>query len=219
MAYPEDVPVPAHLAINEPRQRRSREAWQRVLDAGVALVERDGYEGFTITALSEASGANPRAIYERAASKDALFLAVYEHKMARMAEQRDALFAAASQPGIAPEEVVRRAVAAVLRLFAGNDGFLRAIIATAPRHPVVFERGRLHTAVLGELFATALAGLVPGAGPDPARLAFRTVYAMAVLRTMQGPDFLAPALGLDEEVAHLSEVVERYLGIGADPAG
>ncbi|MET7770942.1 TetR/AcrR family transcriptional regulator [Nocardia sp. NPDC005366] len=210
---PDDTAVPAHLAINEPRQRRSREAWRRVLEAGIALVERDGYEGFTITALSEASGINPRAIYERAASKDALFLAVYEHKMAQMVEQRDQLMAATTEPGITPTETVRRAVHAVLRLFTDDAAFLRAVMAVAPRHPIVYERGRRHIAVLGDLFAGALEGIAPDPRPLAARLAFRTVYAMAVLRTVQGPDFLAPALGFDEELAHLSEVVERYLQV------
>ncbi|MEU2013975.1 TetR/AcrR family transcriptional regulator [Nocardia sp. NPDC019302] len=209
----EPAPLPEHLAINEPRQRRSRETWRRILDAGVALVEADGYEGFTIAALSEASGANPRAIYERAASKDALFLAVYEHKMAQMAGQRDRLFGAAAEPGLAPGETVRRAVTAVLGLFTDNAAFLRAVIAIAPRHPVVFERGRRYTAQLGELFAAALEPLAPATDPAAARLAFRTVYAMALLRTVQGPEFLEPVLDFDAEVAHLSQVVERYLRV------
>lgn len=40
--------VPGHLTIRPPRQERSRRAWDRVLDAGVALLEEAGYAGFTI---------------------------------------------------------------------------------------------------------------------------------------------------------------------------
>jgi AcrR family transcriptional regulator len=76
--------VPDHLTIRPPRQERSRRAWDRVLDAGVALLEEAGYEGFTIAAVCERAHVPPRAIYDRAPTKDALFLAVYEHGMARI---------------------------------------------------------------------------------------------------------------------------------------
>ena len=69
--------VPDHLTIRPPRQERSRRAWDRVLDAGVALLEEAGYEGFTIAAVCERAQVPPRAIYDRAPTKDALFLAVY----------------------------------------------------------------------------------------------------------------------------------------------
>jgi AcrR family transcriptional regulator len=57
------------------RQRRSREAWNRVLDADVELLETGGYETFTIAAVCDRAQVAPRALYERADSKDALFLA------------------------------------------------------------------------------------------------------------------------------------------------
>lgn len=72
------------LAIRPPLQRRSREAWARVLDAGVALLAEGGYEAFTIAAVCDRAQVAPRAIYARTDSKDALFLAVYEHGLARV---------------------------------------------------------------------------------------------------------------------------------------
>jgi AcrR family transcriptional regulator len=72
------------LTIRPPRQERSRRVWDRVLDAGVAPLEEDGYEGFTIAAVCERAQVPPRAVYDRAPSKDALFPAVYEHGMARI---------------------------------------------------------------------------------------------------------------------------------------
>ena len=74
----------ADLALREPRQRRTREQWDRILDAGVRLLEEGGYEAFTIAALCERAEVPPRALYARAATKDALFLAVYERGMSRV---------------------------------------------------------------------------------------------------------------------------------------
>ena len=70
------------LEVRPPKQQRSREAWNRVLDAGVAILEDGGYDAFTIAAVCERASVAPTAIYARTTSKDALFLAVYEHGIA-----------------------------------------------------------------------------------------------------------------------------------------
>ena len=74
----------AGLEVRPPKQRRSREAWRWVLDAGVAILEDGGYEAFTIAAVCDRAGVAPPAIYARTSTKDALFLAVYEHGIARL---------------------------------------------------------------------------------------------------------------------------------------
>jgi AcrR family transcriptional regulator len=172
----------------------------------------------TATSHNPHSPFHRRSIYERASSKEALFLAVYEHKMTQMAADRDHLFRETQEPGLPPGEVISRAVAAVLLLFERNAEFLRPVIAIAPEHRVVFERGKRQTALLGDMFVAALerTGLLTG-DSIPAWQAFRAVYAMAVLRTMQGADFISPAPTLDEEIAHSARMVERYLRAG-DPA-
>ena len=73
------------LEVRPPKQQRSREAWNRVLDAGVAILEDGGYDAFTIAAVCERASVAPTAIYARTTSKDALFLAVYEHGIAEHA--------------------------------------------------------------------------------------------------------------------------------------
>ena len=74
----------SELAVRAPRQRRTRDQWERILDAGVRLLEDGGYEAFTIAALCERAQVPPRALYARVDTKDELFLAVYEHGMRRL---------------------------------------------------------------------------------------------------------------------------------------
>src|SRR3954447_25170419 len=105
------TPVDADLQVRPPKQRRSREAWNRVLDAGVAILEDGGYEAFTIAAVCERARVAPPAIYARTASKDALFLAVYEHGIARLRAEQDGLAEAGGRQGLAPPELVRAVVA------------------------------------------------------------------------------------------------------------
>ena len=54
---------PKALDVRPPKQRRSRAAWRRVLDAGVAILADGGYEAFTIAAVCDRAGAAPPAIY------------------------------------------------------------------------------------------------------------------------------------------------------------
>ena len=56
---------PVELEVRPPKQQRSREAWNRVLDAGVAILEDGGYDAFTIAAVCERAAVAPTAIYAR----------------------------------------------------------------------------------------------------------------------------------------------------------
>src|SRR3954452_5374457 len=107
--FGEDEPV--DLEVRPPKQRRSREAWNRVLDAGVAILEDGGYEAFTIAAVCERARVAPTAIYARTTSKDALFLAVYEHGIAQLRAEQDVFADGTRWAGLGPAELVREAVA------------------------------------------------------------------------------------------------------------
>src|SRR3954447_5190273 len=105
------TPVDADLQVRTPKQRRSREAWNRVLDAGVAILEEGGYDAFTIAAVCERARVAPPAIYARTTSKDALFLAVYEHGIARLRADQEVFADTARWADLPPVDLVRDAVA------------------------------------------------------------------------------------------------------------
>ncbi len=54
------------LAVRLPRQARTRAAWQRILEAGLQIVEQDGYDALTIASLCDRAGVTPPTIYARA---------------------------------------------------------------------------------------------------------------------------------------------------------
>jgi AcrR family transcriptional regulator len=209
------------LAIRPPQQRRSREGWARILDAGVALLEEGGLEAFTIAAVCDRAQVPPRAIYARTSSKDALFLAVYEHGMARVRADQDVLVDSGRWSHLDERSRVRWAVSAVADVFAAHAPFLRAVVLSSGMHPEVARRGRAYAEELTEAFA----GVVLSAGPalrppDPAaavRTAFSTVFASLVMHTAYGPTFAWA--GLDERSfrGHLAEMVADHL-LGWPPA-
>jgi len=209
-------PVAADLAIRPPRQQRSREAWSRVLDAGVAVLEDGGYEAFTIAAVCQRAGVAPPAIYARTTSKDALFLAVYEHGISRLREG-EAVFADEQRwAGLAPAELVRSAVAETVGLFLRHREFLGAVVLISAAHAEVRRRGSGYARQLGEGFAAVVLGAAEAIQhPDPeaaVRACFGTVFATSVIRVAYGGGFTTASPADDDTfVADLGEQAVRYL--------
>src|SRR4051794_5768169 len=137
----EDGAVDGDLEVRPPKQRRSREAWNRVLDAGVALLEDGGYDAFTIAAVCERAQVAPTALYARTTSKDALFLAVYEHGIARLRAEQQVFADPTHWSGLAPAALVREGVAQVVGISLRHRRYLRAVVLVSGVHPEVQARG------------------------------------------------------------------------------
>lgn len=209
---------PDDLAVNEPRQRRTREQWQRVLDAGVRLLEEGGYEAFTIAALCARARVPPRALYARAGTKDALFLAVYEHGMTSVLTSHDVFRDEARWAALDDQQRVEQAVADLVRTFTDHADFLRAVVLISGAHPEVRQRGAAYREALGVHFAEVLPPVATQtrrgrADPDAAhQLCFSVVFSAMVVRTAYGPGF---GLAGEEDLlaAELAAMVGRYLGV------
>ncbi len=212
----------ADLEVRPPKQQRSREAWNRVLDAGVAILEDGGYEAFTIAAVCDRAGVAPPSIYARTTSKDALFLAVYEHGVARLRAGQEVFADDARWTALGPSELVRAAVAETAGISLRNQRFLGAVVLISGGHPEVRRRGSRHAGELGEGFARVVLRAGPAiTHPDPGaavRRCFGTVFAALMFRMAYGGDFATTApVGDDDFVAGLGETAVRYLL--ADPVG
>ena len=189
-------PAEVSFEVRPPLQRRSREAWQRVLDAGVALLEEGGYDAFTIAAVCERAGVAPRALYARVDTKDALFLAVYEHGVARLQAGQEVFTDEQRWAGLAPADLVRAAVAESVGISLRHERFLRAVVLVSASHAEVRRRGSRYSQELGEGFA----GIVLRArdairheDPEAAVCScFVTVFATSIIRVAYGPCFALP---------------------------
>jgi AcrR family transcriptional regulator len=210
------------LTVRPPKQRRSREAWSRVLDAGVSLLEDGGMDAFTIAAVCERAGVAPPAIYARTTSKDALFLAVYEHGISRLRAEQDVFDRPQRWAGLGPAEVIRAAVAEMVGIAFRHQRFLRAVVLISAAHPEVQRRGSGYSQDLGEAFARVVLDAQEAiAHGDPAaavRFCFGTVFAATIIRVAYGPQF-ATTDPIDDDgfVAALGDTAVRYLL--ADAAG
>ena len=201
--------------IRPPLQKRSREAWSRLLDAGVELLAERGYEGFTISAMCEAAGVAPRFIYDRVDGKDDLFLAVYEHGLGRIRAGQSELERAERWEGLPPAELVRGAIREIGARFRENAPFLRAIVLLSSSVAEVAARGTAYREEFEVQFVTLLQSIaesIPHDDPIAAvRYCFDTAFAAWVVRVAYGPDFSALGLDDDQFDDHLQELGVRYL--------
>src|SRR4051812_49398923 len=83
-------PAPEPELLRPPQQTRSRESLERVLAAGHALLEEQGWEGFTVQEVSRRAKVSIGSIYARAPSKEALLLAVYDRAVAHINADQEA---------------------------------------------------------------------------------------------------------------------------------
>lgn len=212
-----DDPTPdgGDLRIRPPLQERSRRVWGRILDAGVEIVEESGYEAFTIAAVCERAAVAPPTVYARVDTKDGLFLAVYEHGIAR-ARADEAVFSDPERwEGLPPAELISGAVAELARMFRRHARFLGAVMLISGAHPEIKRRGSAHAHRIAETFTAVVLKAerhLDHADPRAAALAcYDTLFSALVLRTAYGPGFAVPATTDEAFTAHLTRIATGYL--------
>ncbi len=209
-------PMGEALAVRLAQQARTRAAWQRILDAGLQILEQEGYDGLTIASLCDRAGVTPPTIYARAASKDALMLAIYEHAMQQI-QRSDTLDPEDARWQQLPADlVVAEAVAAVFHIWLRNARLLRAVVTRAGKDPETFRRGSENSIDLSRRFRAILVSRpdVIGGRDAEARAdaCFRVVYAALVQRVMFGTGFESDLPLADAELqAVLIQMVQLFL--------
>lgn len=201
--------------IRQPRQKRSQEAYARVLQAGREILEEHGVDGFTVQAVSKRAEVSVGSIYLRAPSREALLLAIHAAEMERM-DGEEVWLEPPTTPPSSPNDYVQELVAKTAGQMLGNAKVLRAFMRRGPEDPEIWERGRAGSQRLASLFEAAVLVCQDSIRhPDPetaADFAFRMVYSMTSRRITHGDQFESTRTLSDEVfVAELSRAVAGYL--------
>jgi AcrR family transcriptional regulator len=178
--------VDPSAAVREPKQARSRESWERVLEVGRELIEEGGLGALTITEVCRRSGVSPPSLYARVDGKAGLFAAVYDRGMAEVQATEDLLFAGLPGRDASIEQQAADAAGAIARVFERHARFLRPVISTAESDPVLLARGAAESRRLLTRVAAAM-DIDADVGEEVAR----TLYAECVLRTIYGATFFS----------------------------
>jgi AcrR family transcriptional regulator len=179
-------------AVRPPKQRRSRESYERVLDAAHALLEENGFDGFTVQEVAARSGVSVGAIYERFGNKETLVRAVHARLMDSMSEAHE--IAAASEGSTdGAAAAIAASVAGMARVMRDNREALRAFMHLGAVDEVISARGSKASVGLSKQFKRSL---MPYVGefrhPQPEialDVAFRLAYCTLARQVMYGPVF------------------------------
>lgn len=199
--------------VRPPKQQRSRESYERVLDAAYGLLEENGFEGFTVQEVAARANVSVGAIYERFGNKETLLRTVHARLMDTMAQFDSGT--GAVEPTNASEmiDVLVRRVAATM---GAHRAILRAFMHLGALDEVISSRGSLESVELSRRFKDALgphAAEFRHADPDVALdVAFRITYSTLARQVMYGPLFESDVnLGWEQLTAELANACTAYL--------
>lgn len=201
--------------IRPPLQRRSQESLERVLQAGMEVLQEQGFEGFTLQEVSRRAGVSIGSIYARVASREALIMAIYERTMAWTDEQ-DQLKRDSLREDLTPRERIETIVTDMAENMLGHGDVLRVFMRQGPISPEIWERGAEKSQDTSKVFARAvLEHREDISHPEPelaVDVAWRMVYCTIARRITHGSKFESLRAVSDKRlVRELARAVADYL--------
>ena len=172
------------LAYKPPRQRRSHESLERILDAAEALIRERGFDNMTIAEVVQRSGSSVGSLYARFNNKLGLLRAVQLRYHARVQNDIFAAFSGDHPRDESLGEVAARVVSVLSRHVLNEPELFRAFVLQAVFDEGVRAQGeRLNAQRRNKVVEVLLAHRAEIRHPDP-ELAARWFYSncMAVLR-------------------------------------
>jgi AcrR family transcriptional regulator len=180
-------------SVRPPKQKRSRQSLERVLEASMQLLEEQGFDAFTIQDVSQRADVSVGAIYARFGNKESLLRAVHKHAMEAITAAHGGVAAADGRPTKPARDVVVDAVKQVAAVFRGNEKLLRAFMHLGAVDDEISRRGSEGSRDLARQFrAAVLAHRDEIAHPSPelaVDVAFRMAYCTFARQVMYGPTF------------------------------
>lgn len=209
-------------AIRPPRQHRSAEALERLVQASIELMSEDVFDNASISEILAKANCSVGAFYGRFDSKESLFHYTQERVLADMAEWLDKRFRkferahAAENREFGARAVCRFIIEAVYEFYARKPSLYRAIFlhTRIRRDPALLKR--VEDANVGILKRTeALCARITPAQEDPAML-FRWMKGLRIIAAYLREEVLFggafPSGEKTDMSAEIDELERLYIG-------
>ena len=135
------VPVARRLnPLKEPRQARSRETFEAILQAAAQVFERKGYAGATTNRIAERAGVSIGSLYQYFPNKDAILVALAERHLQQGNERLAPLVAAFATDPPPVREGLELLVDSMIELHADSPRLHRVLFEECPRPAALQER-------------------------------------------------------------------------------
>jgi AcrR family transcriptional regulator len=175
--------------IRPPQQARSRHSWDRVLTAGMWILENQGRDALTIAAVCERAQVTPMAIYRRVNGLPGLFWAIYDRGMSGVVDTYDRELESAALHPAGSGERVDQVTTAVAATFEHHTAFLHQIINYSTTDAELSRRGSEESLQLVD----RITALLPDPDPTAARDVARMLHQECIFRAMYGERWLSHA--------------------------
>jgi AcrR family transcriptional regulator len=195
-------------------QARSRDARDRLLQAGERVFAKLGYDAAHVSDIAAAAGCSVGSFYRRFRDKEAFFNALHHRFTERNLENSSRFFALPEWQRQPTSVMVRSLIAATAHIMKRNQGFFRALFqrSLAGAGADYWPRMRAGTQRQGELLAQFLA--VRGQGTHE-NLAQACVFALRAVDGALVHRMLNDGPYADEEIVidALTRMALAYLGV------
>lgn len=201
----------------EPKQARSRQSFEKTIEAALALLQERGNDEFTLADVSARSGVSIGSIYARFRSKDELIRVAHGRKMDDIDAVSSHLFETSpTAPEAGLEALAQEAVDRTIDILRRYADILRPFMLRATQDETISERGaKSHAALAGhfsDVLRTWPGGFLQQADID---WSFNVVYSVVARRlglgsTVEG----SGSLEWPEIAEKLAGMVSSYLVAG-----
>ncbi len=127
--------APKRRADNPPRQARSRETLQRLLDAAETMLLKHGPEGATLPRIAKHAGVAPASVYRRFRNKEALMAAVLNRFAERSSGAVNEQFDPESVRALGLVQFSTNVIQGMVQGFRTSGPLSRAVMQYGERHP------------------------------------------------------------------------------------
>lgn len=163
------------LAAEERRAGRR----ERLLEAGLDLLSRQGWQATTVTAICEHARLTPRYFYESFTDRDELLLAIFDGILAEVADQAAAGLTAT--PSM--DDHIRASIAAWVRVATIDPRMARVAFVEALGSEALMRRRLEATRQFADMLTDRARALYPGAA-ERMLAAASVIVAGALIETM-----------------------------------
>lgn len=193
-----------------PRQQRSRQMVDRILDTAARILDVSGYDGVSTHRIAAEAGVSPGSIYQYFPNKDAIVAATVERMIERIAAQLTDAF----DDVAGSEDPVRRVVAAVLDATEKNRELVRVLVEQMPRLGGSNEIRTIEQRAT-DLASGYLAGVTDGIPLRRPAMVWMAVQALEQITIRYVLD--EPPIDREEFVTELSRLITTFTTLSIVP--
>lgn len=210
------------LRANPPKQERSLETLNRLLDAAERALEEDGLDAATVPAIARRAGVSVGVVYRRFPNKEALIRAVYERFLWRVREQNGMMLQALARIDFTLPDLLRGMVRGSLESHRRKRNLIRALhqyTRASGDASLRREAEAMNRAATDALTALVLTRRAEIRHPDPeSAIEFAVLVLAAAVRSIIVEKDGTHGLDVPENLEHeLTRMLGAYLGIDMEP--